>query len=308
MKNQGSAGPFSIYSSKSMRTLFVSSPFGRRRGLFGWVEPIEPPPAPATSGMNACPIPGHPDYFTVRQADSNELVTGSPMTRDEIMSAYGSVNYPGGCPPLASGTKLTVPCNTGPNMHGFYDIISGQVFLEQEGQFPQQHPLCPVSGASPTPAPAPAPAPTPAPAPAPAPTPAPAPGPAPAPVPVPAPTPSPTPTPQPAPVPQPVPASTPQPSGGPIPVAQPPGAPQDAGMVPTRIDVQAFTPGYLAPQGMRPMPVQNLPPAAAPRTAPAALPPIPTPEVPVEAPKQDLSAPLGIAAVVLGGVALAIFG
>ncbi|HXU30318.1 MAG TPA: hypothetical protein VN851_07065 [Thermoanaerobaculia bacterium] len=83
------------------------------------------------------------------------------------------------------------------------------------------------------------------------------------------------------------------------------------GTVPLRLDVQAFTPQYQ--QGMGPMPVQNLPapgqkPVAAPPAAPAPVQSTPKAEQLITPPAKDLSAPLGIGAVVLGGIALAIFG
>lgn len=80
------------------------------------------------------------------------------------------------------------------------------------------------------------------------------------------------------------------------------------GTVPLRLDVQAFTPQYQ--QRIGPMPVQNLP-APGPSRAAAAPPPVqlpPKPEKPIVPATKDLSAPLGIGAVVLGGLALAIFG
>src|SRR6185295_14473230 len=145
-----------------MRTLFRIAPFGRSYRLGAWVQDLPPPPTAAAGGLNACPIPGHPDYFSLRFADgdsANGLVVSSPLTRAEIENAAAGrpVAYPGGCPPLAADVRLYIECNDGPDKHGFYDIISNRFFLTQEGQYPSPHPLCPPpGGTAPTPTPTPA--------------------------------------------------------------------------------------------------------------------------------------------------------
>ena len=279
-----------------MRTLFVAAPF-RRRGLSSWVKPLPPPPqqqqqnaAAVSTGknLNACPWPGNPDYFTLRYADGNGLVTGSPVTKAEIqtMASQDNVSYPASCPPLNADATLSVPCNDGPDKQGYYDLLNNRFLLEQAGQNPNPHPLCPAP-TTPTTPPA---ATTPPPA-----------------------TTTPPVTTTPATTPPEATTTPPPPTGVPMPTGP--------GSAPIGIQVQAFT-----PQGMGPIPVQNLPPGggawpagypvpipvarppAAP-AAPAAPPPTAGIPAPIAAPpKTDLSAPLGIGAVVLGGVALALFG
>jgi hypothetical protein len=152
---------------------------------FGYTNPgggTTPPPS--GDRLKACELPGHPGWYLLRYdsgPSAGGLVSSSPLSKAEVEKIAGTTpfSWTTDCP-IKPDERIWILCNTSPTTMAFVDAITGEKRLEQAGQAPSPHSLCPAPSqqtdqqpapttAAPTPTPAPMPTPAPAPVSAPAP-------------------------------------------------------------------------------------------------------------------------------------------